>query len=72
MYGERDRMKDEATREERQRAICNDNKKPNDKRIIAVSTMRKPMGRGPRLWSFIDGAYTQTHTLTHILKQLPF
>lgn len=39
-------MKDEATGVERQRAMCNDNKKPNDKRIIAVSTMRNPMGKG--------------------------
>lgn len=48
MYIERDgdRMKDEATGEWRQRAMCNDNKKQNNKRIIAVSVMRNPTGKG--------------------------
>lgn len=39
-------MKVEATGAERPRAMCNDNKKPNDKRIMAVSTMHNLMGKG--------------------------
>lgn len=37
-------MKDEVAGEEREKALCNDNKKPDDKRIIAVSTKRNPAG----------------------------
>ena len=59
-------MRDEATGDETQRAMCNDNKKPNDKRIIAVSTMRNPMGKGPGLSSFINGVRMHTHT--HVLS----
>lgn len=39
------RMSDETTGDERVRALCNDYKKPNDKRIIAVSAMHNPMGK---------------------------
>ena len=37
-------MKDGATGEENQTAMCNDSKKPNDKRIIAVFRMHHPLG----------------------------